>query len=70
VVQATAQLHHAAHSETPTKADAQAALKLIDGLLDEFPLVDDVARSVALAALMTPVLRGAYTVALQNRAQY
>jgi putative DNA primase/helicase len=47
----------------PTKADAEKALKLLGGLLDEFPLADKVSISVAKAAMMTPILRGAYRVA-------
>jgi hypothetical protein len=50
-------------AERPTRDDALEALNLFNGLLDEFPFVDDVARSVALAGLMTPVLRGAFKVA-------
>jgi len=44
--------------ERPTKADAQAALKLLLDLLIEFPFADDISRSVGLSLLMTPVLRG------------
>jgi putative DNA primase/helicase len=43
----------------PSQSDAERALALIDGLLDEFPFADAVSRSVALSMLMTPVLRGA-----------
>jgi hypothetical protein len=46
----------------PSKADALAALALVDGLLDEFPFVDDASRSVGISMLMTPVLRGAFPV--------
>jgi putative DNA primase/helicase len=46
--------------EQPTMEDALAALELLEGLLAEFPFVDEVSRSVALAAMMTPVLRGAF----------
>ena len=42
----------------PTRAHAEQALRLLDGLLGEFGFVADVDRSVALSALMTPVLRG------------
>jgi putative DNA primase/helicase len=49
--------------ETPTKAEALAALKLLCGLLDEFPFADDISKSVALSMLMTPVLRGAMEAA-------
>jgi hypothetical protein len=50
-------------ADEPTRDDALAALKLLEDLVDEFPFVDDVARSVAIAGLMTPVLRGAFKVA-------
>jgi putative DNA primase/helicase len=43
----------------PTKAHAAAALALLDGLLSEFPFVDDASRSVALSAMISPVVRGA-----------
>jgi Bifunctional DNA primase/polymerase, N-terminal len=49
--------------EAPTRENALAALSLLEGLLAEFPLVDDVALSVALSALITPVVRGAFPVA-------
>jgi putative DNA primase/helicase len=48
--------------ERPTRADALEALPLLDGLLDEFPFADDASRSVALSCLITPVVRGAFTV--------
>jgi hypothetical protein len=48
--------------ENPTRADAMAALALLNGLLTEFPLVDDVARAVALSLFITPVVRGAFPV--------
>lgn len=43
----------------PTRADAMSALEKLDDLLSEFPFVDDASRSVALSALITPVVRGA-----------
>jgi len=46
----------------PTKQDAANALILLDDLLNEFPFVDDASRSVALSALITPVVRGAVSV--------
>lgn len=46
----------------PTRADAQRALDTLDELLEEFPFVDDASRSVALSALITPVVRGALQV--------
>jgi hypothetical protein len=47
--------------DRPSRADAAAALRLLDRLLDEFPFAENAAasRSVALSMLMTPVLRGA-----------
>ncbi|MEO6153410.1 MAG: hypothetical protein ABIT09_06690 [Croceibacterium sp.] len=47
----------------PSRADALAGLALLDRLLDEFPFVDGASRSVALSALITPVVRGAVSVA-------
>lgn len=47
----------------PTKAQAAAALQFLDELLDEFPFVDQASRSVALSAMITPVVRGAISVA-------
>ena len=49
--------------DQPTREDAFEALRLLESLLIEFPLVDDVARSVALSGLITPVVRGAFLVA-------
>ena len=43
----------------PTKDDAIAALALLDQLLVEFPFADQPSRSVALSALITPVVRAA-----------
>ncbi len=50
--------------ERPTVAEAEVAMGLLDGLLDEFPFrdgggIESVDRAVALSELMTPVLRGA-----------
>ena len=47
--------------EQPSWNEALVALQMIDGLLAEFPFVDDASRSVALSAIMTPVARGAMT---------
>jgi len=47
----------------PTRDEAMAALTLIEGLLREFPFVGEVDRAVALSALITPVVRGAFPVA-------
>jgi hypothetical protein len=48
--------------ERPTRDDALAALAQLEGLLSEFPFVDDVAEAVALSAIITPVVRGAFPV--------
>ena len=50
----------------PTKADAEQTLTLLEELLAEFPFVAPLDRSVSLAALMTPVLRGAFDVGPLN----
>ncbi|MGI4942041.1 MAG: hypothetical protein ACRYHQ_16020, partial [Janthinobacterium lividum] len=47
----------------PTQADAVAALVSLRGLLVGFPFVSDVDRAVALSLLITPVVRGALSVA-------
>lgn len=47
----------------PSLAEAAEALLIMDALLEEFLFVDDASRSVALSALITPVVRGAMTVA-------
>jgi hypothetical protein len=50
--------------EHPTKDAALAALKLLEGLLAEFPFVEGgVAKAVALSCLITPVVRGAFPTA-------
>ena len=48
--------------EQPSHEEALAALAILDQLLDDFPFVDKINRSVALSALMTPVARGAMQV--------
>jgi hypothetical protein len=48
--------------DRPSKEDGEAALNLFDDLLFGFPFVDDIARAVALSALITPVVRGAFPV--------
>jgi hypothetical protein len=48
--------------EKPTKEDAEKALALLEDLLPGFPFVDDVSKSVALSAIMTPIARGAFSV--------
>jgi putative DNA primase/helicase len=68
---AETQLYHVVNPElrmpdmrrVPSRADAEAALDLIDALLDGFPYVSDVDRAVALSGIMTAVLRGALPVA-------
>jgi hypothetical protein len=50
-------------AEQPTKADAEASLQLLNDLLSGFPFVNEVDRSVALAAILTTTLRGAFAVA-------
>ncbi len=47
----------------PTQAEAAAALASLNGLLAGFPFVSDVDRAVALSLLITPVVRGALSVA-------
>ena len=47
----------------PTRDDAVAALDLLKGLLTEFCFVNEASRSVALSGLITPVIRGAISVA-------
>jgi hypothetical protein len=46
----------------PTRANADAALERLDGLLEGFPL-DEQSRSGALAGLLTTVFRGAFPAA-------
>ena len=54
--------------DQPTKDDAIRALALLEELLVEFPFVGDVDRSVALSGFITPVVRGAFTVAPMHAA--
>ena len=49
--------------DKPTRAQAEQALKLFTDLLAGFPFVNEVDRSVALSAIMTAVLRGAFVFA-------
>ena len=49
--------------DEPTRVDAEAALKLLLDLLVGFPFNTAADRSVALSALITPVVRGALPVA-------
>jgi putative DNA primase/helicase len=50
-------------STNPSKTCALAALAKIEDLLVEFPFVDEVSKAVALSALLTPIVRGAFPVA-------
>jgi hypothetical protein len=43
----------------PGRAEAERAVRLLDGLLDEFPFVDRASRAVALSGMITPVVRPA-----------
>ena len=47
----------------PSRDDALQALALLEELLVDFPLDDEMSKSVALSALITPVVRGAFPVA-------
>jgi len=47
-------------ADRPMKEDARAALRLFTDLLIAFPFKSDVDRSVALAAVLTVILRGAF----------
>ena len=49
--------------DCPARSDAERALGLLDELLVGFPFVSDADRAVALAGLITPVVRGAMPVA-------
>src|SRR5262249_48971125 len=43
--------------DRPTKNEAKEALKLLEDLISGFPFKKDISKAVALAAMMTPVLR-------------
>jgi putative DNA primase/helicase len=49
--------------DAPTKVDAAAALQRLKYLLNEFPLASPASASVALSALITPIVRAAFPVA-------
>jgi putative DNA primase/helicase len=49
--------------EEPSRDDAEKALKLLTDLLAGFPFVGDVDKAVAVAAILTVVLRGAFATA-------
>jgi putative DNA primase/helicase len=46
-------------ADAPTRADAEAGLTLLNGLLTEVPFENEASRSVGLSILITPVVRGA-----------
>ena len=48
--------------DNPSKDEAGRALQTLQELLTEFPFVDETSRSVALAAIITVVVRGAFPV--------
>jgi hypothetical protein len=48
--------------DRPTRAEAEAALQLLETLLGEFPFKDPASKSIALSALITPVVRAAMPV--------
>jgi len=54
--------------DKPTREDALAALALLGGLLSEFPFCDDASRAVALSGMLTPLVRGAVSVAPMHAA--
>lgn len=47
----------------PSREQASQALALLEDLLEEFPFADGLSLSVALSALITPIVRGAFPVA-------
>jgi putative DNA primase/helicase len=49
--------------DMPTRQDALEALALLEHLVCESPFEDEASKSVALSGLITPVVRGAMTVA-------
>jgi putative DNA primase/helicase len=49
--------------DEPTRSDALKALALLEELISETPFDDEPSRAVALSGLITPVVRGAMTVA-------
>ncbi len=48
--------------DEPTRDDAMAALTMLEALVKELPFVDDVAKAVGLAGIITSVVRGAFPV--------
>lgn len=55
-------------SKRPTMDEARKAIEILDELIDGFPFVDQESRSVALSALITPVVRGAMATAPMHAA--
>lgn len=49
--------------DKPTGEDAQSALTVLNSLIDEFPFVSELDRSVALSGIITAVVRAAMPVA-------
>jgi putative DNA primase/helicase len=49
--------------QNPTRGNAEEALVFLNALIDECPFVNKVSRAVALSGLITPVVRGALSVA-------
>lgn len=47
----------------PSKGQAASALRLLNDLLTEFPFIDEPSRAVALSGLISPIVRGALSVA-------
>lgn len=47
----------------PTREDAELSLVVLRDLIEEFPTTDKASESVALSMLITPIVRGAFTVA-------
>lgn len=48
--------------DSPTRDDAARAASMLEGLISEFPFTDGASKSVALSCLITPVVRGAFSV--------
>lgn len=48
--------------DKPSRGVAIDAIELLESLLSEFPFTSDIAKSVALSAIITPVVRGAFPV--------
>lgn len=48
--------------EEPGRAEAERTLQVLSELIEEFPFIDGASRSVALSAMVSAVVRGAFTV--------